>query len=563
MERMTRLPGGKMSRATSPHIAWTGVVSRWKIPTVIAFLWLLSACQTDSEEGPSSVAVLPFSNASADPQESDYLAEGINQSVITRLAQVGLRVTPWESVRRYRDSQAEPQTIARELKVDAVLLGTFQLEGDRILTRLTLMDADSGFIAWAEEYEEPYADLFQVQRRIAQGVASSLMRSLSGEEEELLAAPESGSVEAYDSYLQGASVMQEGTRDATEVAFEYFSRALELDPNLVGAHLGLGAVYNTRYYWGWGSGPSSLERAAASYERALALDPESMVARRGLVLLHFFKGQSEAVLQQGKWAAQIGRADDPEALLTRALAYQMGGLPCLSLDLYRRVLEIDPGHPEAHYQYVFALRLCGDNQRAVGAGHDFLRRFGDDSDVHGHLGGAYRALAQAERAREHYLMASRGEPHPWVYGAAGLFLDALGERDRAVDLWKRGAASVEANLAANPDHVGMRSFLAVFRGLINREGAFIEEAVRAYEAAGYYSWELENLMEAKVALGDSDGTIEILRARVRQGRLPLEGDLAETISKLPESEALRQLRIEHEALKTRYLERYGSDERPQ
>jgi adenylate cyclase len=522
-----------------------------------ASVCVLPACRADPNGEPSSIAVLPLSNASPDPAESDYLADGITQAVITRLAQVGLRVTPWESVRRYRGADIEPRTVARELNVDTLLLGTFQLFDDRILTRLTLMEAESGFIAWAEEFEEPDDDIFRMQRQIAQGAASSLKRSLSGHEEEILAAPESQNVEAYDLYLQGAHLMHEGTREATEIAFEYFSRAVELDPALVGAHLGLGAVHNTRYFYGWGDGPSSLRQARESFEKAIALDSKSMVARRGLVMVRFYRGESEAALEQGRLAAQIGVADDLETLLTRAEAYQSGGLPSLSLDLYRRVLEIDPAYPEAHYMFVTALSFARDDERTVEAGNEFLRRFGDDSDVHGHLANAYWGLDEHERAREHFLAATRGELHPWAALAAGLFFHERGERDQAIEIWKRAADSIESNLAANPDHASMRAFLAACRALLSGDPSFTQEAEKLYEAAGYYGWELENVMGARVRLGDLEGAVRFLRKTVRLGRPITYWETWYGNASPPE--ALRELRAENEALKARYRERYGPD----
>jgi TolB-like protein len=517
-------------------------------------------CQLVAPRELYSIAVLPLENASADPAESDYLADGITRSVITRLAQVGVRVTPWASVRRYRDV-AEPRDVARELNVDAVLLGTFQLEGDRILTQLTLVDAESGLVAWAEELEEPYEDLFEVQRRIAQGAASSLKRSLTGEEEELLAKNESRSVEAYELYLQGAHLLQEGTREATEVAFHYFSRAAARDDTLAEAQLGLGAVHNVRYFSGWG-GASSLAEAARSYETALSLDPTSMVARRGLVMTHFFKGESAAVLEQGAMAARTGRAEDAETLLTRALSYDHSCCAPLSLELYRRAIEIDPGNPEARYRIVSALVWSGEIESAVDAGNDYIRRFGDDSDIHSYLGLARALLGDEGRARDHYLMATKGEPHPWVYLWAGLFFDARGERERAIELWKRGATETESNLALHPDHVSMRAFHAAFRALLSGDGALLGEAEEAYEAAGYRGWEVEILVMTKVRLGDAAGAIELLRENVRNGRVFFiwETVLESVALTLPPSKNLDELRAEHLALKDRYRKVYGIDE---
>ena len=523
--------------------------------------WLVSSRGPASGEELTSVAILPLRNLSRDPLESDYLAEGISQAVITKLTQAGFRVTPWETAQRYGDRTESTQQVAGELNVDAVLLGTFQLVEDRILVTLSFVEAKSGLQSWADEFEEPYEDIFGLQRRIAVGAATSLKRNLTGQEEVVLTAPESRSVEAYDDYLQGAHILQNGTRGATEIALEYFERALEIDPDLANAYVGLGVVYNTRYMYGWGSGPTSLQKAESSFNTALELDPTAMPARRGLVLLNFFKGQTRAALEQGRLAARIGPADGVETLLTRALAFHFGGLPALSLDLYRRVIEIDPANPEAHYQLVLATEWSGDYESAIDVAHTYLERFGNDSDVLGHLAATYQLSGDVERARGFYVRATGGEPLPWVFLWSGLFFDQVGERDRAEELWARGARRIEANLVANPDHAGMRSYLGGFRGLLTGDSAFIDEAERAFEAAGYYGWELENLIAPKVKLGDGLGAIELLREQVRQGRLFSfwENTLKVASVTLPESEELRQFRTEYEALEQRYREQYAND----
>ena len=129
--------------------------------------WWTTVPGTIVSDAPPSIAVLPLSNVSADPSESDYLADGITRAVITKLTQVGLRVTPWNTVLRFRDSAQPTDQIAQALNVDTVLLGTFELVGERMLTTLSLVEAESGLQSWADAFEEPYADVFDVQRRIA------------------------------------------------------------------------------------------------------------------------------------------------------------------------------------------------------------------------------------------------------------------------------------------------------------------------------------------------------------------------------------------------------------
>jgi TolB-like protein len=497
----------------------------------------------------SSVAVLPLENASADPGESDDLAEGITQSVITRLSQVGLRVTPWETARQYVGRKVQPQLVARELNVDAVLVGTFQLSGDRILTRLTLVEEKSGFIAWSEEFEEPYEDLFQVQRRIAHGAASSLKRSLSGEEERVLGAPESKSVDAYDLYLQGSYLMQEGGAESTAVAFDYFTRALELDPSLAIAHVGLGAVYQSRYQYGWG-GASSLDSAVSSFERALELNPGSMRARRGLSVVHWWAGRSKATLAQGDFARRDGGEDEVETLLTRAVAYSWGGLPQHSLPLYRRVIELDPANPEAYWHLVIGGTYAERPEDVVEAGERYLQLFGDDPGVHAHMGVGYQILHDAERAGVHHAKATEGLAEPYMLLWAGMFFDGQGDEERAEGLWMRGVAITRATVDTYPDHAGMRAFLACFYGLLGESDRFREQSNLTLETGTYNEWSFPFLALVEAKLGDGVRAAEILRRTVRHGRLDQLWKVFFSISSvtLPDSEPFRQFLTEYEAL---------------
>ena len=314
--------------------------------------------------------------------------------------------------------------------------------------------------------------MFQVQIRLATAVASSLKKQLSGEEEELLATPQFANGEAYDLYLQGAYLMQEGTEEATDVALQYFTRAVDLDPDLVEAHVGLGTVQAARLDGGWEGGLSNLELMERSFETALRLDPADPRARRGLIYVEFFRGRSEACLIQGREAARLGDPNDVETLLAQAQAYHLCGLGDQSIPLYRRVIEIDPMNRAAHWDFVFERAWTGEPERAIEAGEEYFRRFGDDETIHLAVAGAYHLLGSRERAREHYenatsSLGSRGSPlgtgEAIAQLYAGILLDQMGARAAAESEWSDGAARTVARLQAEPDHVGLRLHLAMFR----------------------------------------------------------------------------------------------------
>ena len=493
-------------------------------------LWRSSTRRPVANGAPPSVAVLPLTNVSDDPLDSDYLAAGISQTVTAKLTQVGLRVTPWETARRYGGENRSADAIARELNVDAVLVGTFQVADDQILTTLSLVNAETGFQSWADIIVEPYEDLFQMQIRIATGVAASLKSELTGNDEKILATPESHSVDAYDFYLQGAHLLQEGDQESTDVAFQYFSRAVELDPDLAEAQVGLGAVYFARYSNGWGGGLASLDRADRGFETALRLDPYSMRARRGLIKVNLYRGRSELCLIQVQEAARFGRPNDVETLLARADGYWVGGLAERALPVYRRVIGIDPANEAAHWGLVLGGFWAGEFEAAVAAGNTYLRRFGDDQWVHNKMALAYAMLGDDVQAQGHFEKAMAlktgldsadlsfvGHPNLDALVYAGFLLERRGRRSRAEAVWRSGLELVRSKLEVYPDNPRVRTFLAVFSGLLGEREAFSSEKERALEAADFNGYSVYFLVATQARLGETQEAIALLRRSLRRG----------------------------------------------
>ena len=491
------------------------------LAAALALWWSSLDGPSTSRDDPPSVAVLPLTNISEDPLETDYLAAGISQAVTNKLTQVGLRVTPWATARRYRDSDRPAEAIAQELNVDAVLVGTFQIAGDQILTNISLIDAESGFQSWADVIVEPYEDIFRMQLRLATGVAESLKKELTGEEETLLSRPESRSVDAYDFYLQGAHLLLEDGQESREVAFHYFTRAVELDPGLTEAHIGLGAVHWERYFSGTG-GPERLDQSEESFEAALELNPASMRARRGLMLVKYLRGSSEAVLIQGAEAERLGRRDDVETLLARAEAYQYAGLHERSFPLLRHVIELDPANEPAYYHLVFTSWFT-EPQQSIDVYRTYVRRFGEYDVLQSSVATAHYLLGNHEKAREYYEEALEGietsSRDLQTLFFAGLFYDAMGERGRAEEVWYRGIEVTRLRLESYPDNVAMRLFLASFYGLIGDDESFLAESRRALEVTDMDAYALPGLAAVHARRGESERAVEILRRSLHSGRI--------------------------------------------
>jgi eukaryotic-like serine/threonine-protein kinase len=479
-----------------------------------------------------SVAVMPFANVSGDP-DNDYLANGIAQAVTTRLHRAGLRVIPWETVRRYRDA-SNLIDVAKALNVDAVLTGSFQTRGDRLRVTVSLVDGAKGFISWTDELEEAFGDIFQVQTRIAQGVATNLGHELTDDTAATLARAESSSLDAYDFYLQGADYLQQGDRESTTIAYDFFTRALELDGNLAEASVGTGAVYLERYWNGWGGGAANLERAAASFQTALKRDPADMRATRGQMLIEFYRGKSEAALRIAQEAARRGGADDIEALLARAEAYALNGAEDVARTLLDRVLALDPVNQTAAWLLAIASHRGERFQEGASAADAYVSRFGDDSFVYLMGATARERSGDMTGARERYdrgtqaLMASSVEPGSvtaydlTVLLVAGAFHERDGQVDKAQGLWRKGIQLTSDVLATDPDSVGMRIFLASFYGFLGDRVSFMREsaaAVAIVNASKLNPWEMIYLASAQAHLGDIEQSLASLRQLIAAGRL--------------------------------------------
>ncbi len=534
---------------------WLALAGAAVLATVGLGLWhLLSTRGVLVAEGPRSVAVLPLRNESEEPAEADYLADGISEAVITRLTQVGLRVTPWDTARRYRGSTAPIEQVASELGVEGILLGSFRLEGDRVRTTLSLVEAESGLQSWAEVFEEPFEDLFGLQSRIARRAAESLKGKLTGQEEQVLAAAESRSVDAYDFYLQGAHILQEGTREASDIALEYFGRALELDPELAEAHLGTGAVYSNGYRRGWG-GQETLAGAESSYRAALRLKPALLRAHRGLIRVFELQGRPEDCLRQGSEAAHVGRPRDPETLLARADAYSLGGLYDRALPLLRAVVEDDPANAGALWLYLAALVGAGELEQIPPAGERYLRRFGEDVDIHLNIAMAHHAAGDFTRAREHY-EATRGEDLGlFAFDVLGLLLERLGERENALQTWRRGLEVLRPGLEAHPDNLPLLTYVAVLYALLGETSSFLEMEQRAL-ALPSADWARAQLAFGHLRLGGPERAVERLGEAIEHSFW--SWDLSLRLSGLspPESPRYRRVLEERDAVHRRFTELY-------
>jgi len=237
----------------------------------------------------NSVAVLPFSNASNDPN-AEYLSDGITEGVIDRLSGLSdLRVISRTSAFRYKRRDIEPRKVAKELGVEALVIGRLTQRGDLVSISAELVDAREDKQLWGEQYSGKLVDITSVPREIATAVSGNLRGGLTSEEKTRLNKSFATNPEAYRLYLKGRYFANQATAAGLEKSIEYFQQAIEKDPGYALAYAGLADSYS-----GLGGGwqylpPSdSLPRAKAAAMKAVELDDTLAEAHAALAYAVFF-----------------------------------------------------------------------------------------------------------------------------------------------------------------------------------------------------------------------------------------------------------------------------------
>jgi TolB-like protein len=222
----------------------------------------------------NSIAVLPFVNASRDP-DTEYLCDGITESIINSLAQLSqLKVTPRGTVFRYKGQDIDPQSTGRELNARVVLTGRVMQRGETLVVSTELVDVAEGSQLWGERYNRKVADVFEVEEEIARKISESLRIKLTGNEQKRLGKRYTENSEAYQLYLRGRHYWIKRTIEGMKKGAEYFQRAIDLDPGYALAYAGLADCYIMLSSYIAIPPRDGYAKARGAATTAVALDPE-------------------------------------------------------------------------------------------------------------------------------------------------------------------------------------------------------------------------------------------------------------------------------------------------
>ena len=380
-----------------------------------------------------SLAVLPFVNASGDP-EAEYFCDGITENLINRLAQLPkLRVMARSTVFRYKKQDTDLQDIGRTLNVRAVLSGRIVQRGSRLILGVELVDVIEGWRLWGQQYDRSLADIFSIEEEIAKQISDNLRLRLSGQDKRRLARRSTRNVEAYQAYLRGRYGWNKRTEAGFKQATKCFEEAIEHDPTYALAYAGLADCYALLGIAEYGGLPPCevMPRAKAAAMKALEIDEQLAEAHTSLAhVMAFYDWDWANAEREFKRAIQLNpryafayhwyalflaameRMDEAEQAEHRALQ-----LEPLSLVInknvgtiyyyarqydrafmqYKKTLELEPDFARTHFFLGLAYQVTANFEQAVAAFQKALPLSGGSNVVLGALG---LALASATRRGE-------------------------------------------------------------------------------------------------------------------------------------------------------------------
>jgi TolB-like protein/tetratricopeptide (TPR) repeat protein len=269
-----------------------------------------------------SIVVLPFENFGDDP-EQDYFVDGVTESLTTDLSRIsGSFVIARNTAFTFKDKAVNVQQVGRELNVRYVLEGSVQRSGKRLRVNVQLIDAESGKHLWAERFEKPVADLFDMQDEIVSRLAHNLDAQLVVAEARR--AERSRNPDALDLVFQGfASGYRGPTSEHLMEARGFFERALAIDPRSVGALIGMASVdANIGAYMLTDDRSALLLAAEANANMALSLAPDRALGHRVLGTIYNMTNRSAQGVTQCEQALALDRnLADAHAVIGMAKYY--------------------------------------------------------------------------------------------------------------------------------------------------------------------------------------------------------------------------------------------------
>ena len=360
------------------------------------------------EEKKASIAVLPFTNMSAD-SEQEYFCDGMTEEIINSLTHIkDLRVIARTSSFAFKGKKEDIREIGQKLDVETLLEGSVRKSGNRLRIMAQLINVTDGSHLWAERYDRDMEDIFDIQDEISLAIVDKLKVKLFGREKDSMAKRYTDDIEAYNLYLKGIHSLRLMTAHGMEESIECFQQALQKDPNYALAYDGLASVEIISAMFSNVPPQNAYPRAREYAQKALEIDKALGEAHATLGFIHAF--------YDWNW-----REAEKE---------------------FKQALELSPNNAENHMVYSNFLTISQRHEVAIVEANRAQELDPLSSYINAERGSAILCTGQFDRAIEELSKALKIDPdyyfiYFWLgccYAGKSKFEEAIKEFEKAVEL---------------------------------------------------------------------------------------------------------------------------------
>lgn len=355
------------------------------------------------------------------------------------------------------------------------------------------------------------------------GLASAMNLAPSPGDPSRLEAKPADVERAYELYLRGQGLLATNEKQRIEAATTLLDRALDIDPRFARAQAARGYAQWRRYFAGWESDPSTLERALGDVDAALRLDPDSIGAHTTLIRICWDLGWHERALEIGR-ATYEKNTDSLDATLAFARALNNGGMAEAALPLTRAVLQVDPTNPTALKLLIWNHLMVGDYPSALEAARLYLPTYPRDANTRWAVALAHVGSGDVDAAVRTARDAADADPDDvTVWNLLGYLHRLGGDEAAAHDAWSRGLEHVAASAGEGDCHnPRVQSWLANIEACVGhaeRAHSRVERLTEAEPHNGYLKYRLTHVL---AELGDAEAAIRTLREAIQDGFLSVQ-----------------------------------------
>ncbi|MEX1185412.1 MAG: protein kinase [Gemmatimonadaceae bacterium] len=409
-----------------------------RFPTTADFAEALRQISTDAGRAPvrghepqasadanKAIAVLPFANMSADP-ENEYFSDGMTEEIISAIAKIpGLQVASRSSCFAFKGKAVDTREVGEKLGVGSVLEGSVRKIGNRIRVTAQLVNAQSGHHLWSETYDRQLEDVFEIQEEISRAIVESLKLRLTSSREQLVIPTKN--IEAYTLYLKARFFYNRSSEPNLRKSIDFFQRVLLLEPGYARAYAGMADCW-CRLADDWVAPDEAYPQAKMIAMRALQSEPDLAEAMTSVgKVLAWYEWDFAGAEQHLRRAVSLAPNDADAHWAFGSVLPTVGQLGEGMAEI-RKALTLNPLDPWYSRWLARYLLYAGDYSGAIAQGEKIVELDENFFLAYIDLGSARLAQGEPEKALEWYQKGQRLESSVRSYDA--FIVRALAELDR-------------------------------------------------------------------------------------------------------------------------------------